>query len=160
MTHPDRNDGDQEMSAEVTSIAQALWDEQSEFLSSLNAEVVSLEPGSATVRIPFDDDLANTEGLAEGIVNGGVLSTLIDGTGFCALVTELDDPSEETATTVNLNINYLNPAADDVTARAEVVNVGGSIGVARIVVESVLPSGEQATVASGEGVYRLLRPDA
>ncbi|HET7325563.1 MAG TPA: PaaI family thioesterase, partial [Halococcus sp.] len=59
--------------------------------------------------------------------------------------------------TINLNVNYLRPAAGDLTATAEVVRAGSSVGVSTVTVESEAPDGEMKAVATGQGAYRLFR---
>lgn len=65
-----------------------------------------------------------------------------------ALVTEVDFRG------INLNVNYLQQALGDLTATAEVVRAGNTVGVARVGVESETPDGEDL-VAVGQGAYRL-----
>jgi uncharacterized protein (TIGR00369 family) len=105
--------------------------------------------------IPFDEKLTNpTE---PPTVQGGVASTLIDVVGGIALRPYLADPIDDDLATINLNVNYLRPAAGDLTATAEVIRAGNSVGVSYVEVESETPDGETKPVAVGQGAFRLFR---
>lgn len=62
-------------------------------------------------------------------VHGGVLATLIDSALTCALVTKLSKGMA--CTTIDLQMRFFRPAhlsAERLTARAEVLNMGSTIG--------------------------------
>lgn len=64
-----------------------------------------------------------------GTVHGGVLATLIDSALTCALVTKL--PKGMACTTIDLQMRFFRPvhvSAERLTARAQVLNAGRSIG--------------------------------
>lgn len=64
-----------------------------------------------------------------GTVHGGVLATLVDSALTCALVTRL--PKGMACTTIDLQMRFFRPAhlsADRLTARAEIVNIGKTLG--------------------------------
>ncbi len=64
-----------------------------------------------------------------GTLHGGVLATLIDSALTCALVTKL--PKGIACTTIDLQMRFLRPArmsSELLTARAEIVNMGSTIG--------------------------------
>ncbi|HLI97339.1 MAG TPA: PaaI family thioesterase [Candidatus Baltobacteraceae bacterium] len=64
-----------------------------------------------------------------GTVHGGVLATLVDSALTCALVTRL--PKGMACTTIDLQMRFFRPAhlsAERLTARAEVLNLGKSLG--------------------------------
>lgn len=64
-----------------------------------------------------------------GTVHGGVLATLVDSALTCALITRL--PKGMACTTIDLQMRFFRPAhlsAEQLTARAEVINAGTSIG--------------------------------
>jgi len=63
----------------------------------------------------------------------------------------MDDPFGTRIATINLNVNYLRPATGDLVATADVIRVGGSVGVSEITVESTAPDGETKAVAIGQG---------
>jgi uncharacterized protein (TIGR00369 family) len=135
------------------------------YLSWLGTRVESVEYGRAVLSVPFDEKLVNDEPRAGGErrggapqVHGGVAATLVDTAGAVAQRTLFDDPLAGGIATVNLNVNYLRPAAGDLEATAEVVRAGGTIGVSAVTVEGPAPDdGERHPVATGQVSYRLFR---
>ena len=64
-----------------------------------------------------------------GTVHGGVLATLVDSALTCALVTRL--PQGMACVSIDLQMRFFRPArmsAETLTARAEILNAGASIG--------------------------------
>ncbi|MFT4884925.1 MAG: hypothetical protein ACI8U4_002443 [Natronomonas sp.] len=140
---------------EAVGMLQEYLESEHQFLSWLGFTVEEFDIGRFVGTIPFDDKLTNpTE---PPTIQGGVASTLIDVTGGIALRPYLTDPLEDDLSTINLNVNYLRPATDDLTATAEVVRAGSSVGVSYIEVTSETPDGEEKQVAVGMGAYRLFR---
>lgn len=136
------------------------------YLSWLGTRVESFEYGTVVMTIPYDEKLTNTRTDEVGSetdspagIHGGIAATLIDTAGGIALRPFLDDPFAGGVATVNLNVNYLRPATADLTATAEVVRAGDSIGVSTVTVESERPDGENRSVATGQGAYRLFRTE-
>jgi uncharacterized protein (TIGR00369 family) len=75
------------------------------FLEHTGAKLVSFENGQAKVELhtqPY-----HLQHL--GFIHGGVISTLMDNTGWYAAVSNIDD--EHTAVTMEIKINYLKPAS-------------------------------------------------
>lgn len=141
---------------------QHYFDTQHEFLSWLGVEVEALGEGRAVMSVPYQSKLTNVpwQGGEEGErhpIQGGVASTLIDVVGGIALRPYLDDPLEDGMATINLNVNYLRPAAGDLRAEAEVVRAGRSVGVSEVVVTGQVPGDGEEAVAHGTGAYRLFR---
>lgn len=128
-----------------------------EYLSWIGTQVDDISRGSATMTIPFDEKLTNPTD--PPTMQGGIAATLIDTAGGMACRASLDDPFTESVATINLNVNYLRRAATDITAHAEVIRTGGTVGWANVVVESETPEGETRNVAAGQGAYRLFRSD-
>lgn len=134
--------------------------DQHGFLSWLGATVEEVEQGRMVVTIPYHEKLTNSgpgSGEAESgrnSVNGGVAATLIDTCGGLAVRASLDDPVESGVATIDLNVSYLRPAKGDLTATADVVRVGSTVGVSEISVVST--DGETETeVAVGRGSFRI-----
>ncbi|SEW21165.1 PaaI family thioesterase [Natrinema salifodinae] len=148
---------------DLESLLQHFLDENQEFLSWLGTSVDRVGDETMTLSIPYDEKLTNTRPNAgpdeRADLHGGVAATLIDTVGGLALRTAMDDPFNARIATINLNVNYLRPATGDLTATADVVRVGGSVGVSEIVVESTTPDGETREVAIGQGAYRVFRSD-
>ena len=131
------------------------------YLSWLGTQVESIEHDRLVMTIPFDEKLTNTRSNGDddtnSTIHGGIAATLIDTAGGIVLRPALDDPMNEGVATINLNVNYLRPAAGDLTATAEVIRSGSSVGVSAVTVESEAPDDEMTPVATGQGAYRLFR---
>ncbi len=154
----------------VTDALQQYIEEEHGFLSWLNTRVESVEKGSMTLKVPYDEKLLNKHpsGLAETdtdtgterippTIHGGVAATLIDTVGGLAQRTMFEDPMRGGVATVNLNVNYLRRASGDMIGTAEVVRTGNSIGWSDVTVVSPTPDGDSQEVATGQVAYRLFR---
>jgi uncharacterized protein (TIGR00369 family) len=88
-------------------------------------------------------------------IHGGVLSSLIDTAGGVAAWSALGD--DETVSTVDLRIDYLEPAglSGDLRAEAELVRKGGRVCHVRMSVTQ-----GEVLVAEGRGVYSIHRQGA
>jgi uncharacterized protein (TIGR00369 family) len=153
----------EDFSGEAASLVQEYVEDRHDFLAWLNASVERIERGTVVVTIPYDTKLTNEPPHREAnagdetpSMHGGVAATLIDTAGGIAQRTALSDPLAGGVVTVNLNVNYLRRATGDLTATAEVIRSGGTIGVSEVTVESATPGGTEA-VATGQAAYRLFR---
>ncbi|ELY78450.1 PaaI family thioesterase [Natrinema gari] len=148
---------------DLEGMLQYLLDENQEFLSWLGTTVDDVGDGTMTMSIPYDEKLTNTRPTAsadeQADLHGGVAATLIDTVGGLSLRTAMDDPFDARIATINLNVNYLRPATSDLVATADVIRVGGSVGVSEITVESTTPDGTTNPVAIGQGAYRVFRSE-
>ena len=150
----------------VTALFEEYIEDRHGYLSWLGTRVDAVDYGRVVMSIPFDEKLTNegpTGAGAESVsahVHGGVAATLIDTAGAVAQRTRFGDPLAGGLATITLNVNYLRPAAGDLTATAEVVRAGGSIGVSTATVAGPAPdTGELQPVATGQVAYRLFRDD-
>ncbi|AEH36392.1 PaaI family thioesterase [Halopiger xanaduensis] len=146
---------------DLEGFVQYFIDEHQEFLSWIGTSVDNVGPGTMTLSVPYDEKLTNTRPHApdgrRADIHGGIAATLLDTAGGLALRTEIENPFAASIATINLNVNYLRPATGDLTATANVVRAGSSVGVSEIVVESTSPDGETCEVAIGQGAYRIFR---
>ncbi len=126
------------------------------FMDWLGAEVVSAGEGEAVITIPADDKIRNPDMANARTMHGGVIATIVDNATAMAFRTTFEDPEAAELTTTNLDVNYLRPATDDITATAEVIRSGGSMGVADVDVTAAY-DGEDVLVAVGRATYRLFR---
>lgn len=121
----------------------------------LGAEVTTVDRGFVRIRQPYDDRVTPPEvGPAEGI-NGGVLMTLADAAGMAALIAEVLEPVP--LATTHVDMSFHDGVDEDHVVEAEVVDLGSTLGTARI---EVLPSGDVGEqdpriLASGEATARL-----
>ncbi len=119
------------------------WLRISPFVGYLSIELVVLEPGKATLRLPYDRTMT-TIGT---VVHGGAIATLIDSAGAAAAWSDAEVPANVRGTTVSLTVSYLAAADDeDVLATARVLSRGRSLVYLDI----------EATTASGKAVARGL----
>ncbi len=73
---------------------------------ALDIAIVSVERGSALLRLPYSDRIVGDP--EEGVVHGGVVTTLMDSAGGCAALSLT--PEGHTIATLDLRIDYLRPA--------------------------------------------------
>ncbi|MFC4541174.1 PaaI family thioesterase [Halosolutus amylolyticus] len=148
---------------DLEELLQGYIKEYQEFLSWIGTEVDDVGSGTMTLSIPYDEKLTNVrpyvDSDARPDIHGGIAATLIDTAGGFVLRTELENPIAVSIATINLNVNYLQPATGDLTATADVIRVGGTVGVSEVTVESTTPDGETRAVATGQGAYRIFRQE-
>jgi uncharacterized protein (TIGR00369 family) len=124
-------------------------------LQDLGITLEHQEEGRVVLSLPHDDSLVNPGSAA---MQGGVVATLIDHGGGAAIRTVLEEPFETPHATSDLNVTYLRPATGDLTAEAEVVRAGTSMGVVSVDVTADTPVGEKA-VATGRVTLHLQREE-
>jgi len=89
----------------------------------------------------------------KGFVHGGVISTLMDNTGWYAAVSSLEDGF--TAVTMEIKINYLKPALGKyLVASAAIKRQGSTTSFVTIELHD-----EGALVAYATGTYALIKDD-
>lgn len=122
-------------------------------LQDLGIAIEEQSEGSVRLSLPFDDSLANP---GTGVMQGGVVATLIDHAGGAAIRTTLADPAGTPHASTELNVSYVRPASGDLTAEASVVRSGTTMGVVEVEVTSTV-DGEVKTVAVGRVSLHLDR---
>ena len=91
------------------------------FLDFIGAKLDSYEKGTSTVTL----DIKNHHVQHLGMVHGGVISTLLDNTGWYTAMTVVED--SKTAVTTEIKINYLYPArGKSLQCVGEVIKAGRS----------------------------------
>ena len=138
------------MSAPTPSGADIVrqWLSASPFVGHLTIELVALEPGKATLRLPYDRTMT-TIGT---VVHGGAIATLMDSAGAAAAWSGAEVPANIRGTTVSLSISYLAAADDeDVVATARVLSRGRNL--VYLDIEATTASGK--AVAKGLATYKL-----
>lgn len=97
------------------------------FSTLLGIELISAEPGAASMTLPVREELKQNN----GVVHGGAIATLIDSVAAFAVIPLLDQT--ETTTTVDLTISYLRPLlAGTAKASARVLRQGSRVIVLTI----------------------------
>lgn len=101
------------------------------FPHSSGMRVVAAEPGKVSLALAKKPELTQFF----GHFHGGVIAGLADQAAGAAVSTAL--PKGRIAVTVEIKINFLGPAdGDEIVAQAEAIQVGGTIGVAKVEVMS------------------------
>ena len=120
------------------------------FAELLGIEVTRAEDGVAEARLPMNDKL--TSNAARGVAHGGAAFALADTVAGAAVVSLRGVP----APTVDMRIDYLKPATDDMTARAEVVRRGNTSAVVDVTVrQEGGDRGDGYEAAEGDEIARV-----
>lgn len=122
-------------------------------LQDLGIAIEDQSEGFVRLSLPFDESLANP---GTGVMQGGVVATLIDHAGGAAIRTTLEDPAATPHASTELNVSYVRPAGGDLVAEASVVRSGASMGVVEVEVTTE-HEGEEKTVAVGRVSLHLDR---
>jgi uncharacterized protein (TIGR00369 family) len=127
---------------------EALFDELP-FVRHLGIEVETVEDGYAAARLPLaEHHSSNPDGT---VAHGGVTYSLADTVGGAAVVSKTGGPSP----TVDMRIDYLAPATDDLRAEAEVLRFGGNVAT----VGAAVHDADGHHVADARGVYKTSGAD-
>jgi len=91
----------------------------------LGLEPVEVGENTVLARLPYAEEIVGNPD--NGVIHGGVITTLVDQTSGAAVLATLGTP--EQVATLDLRIDYLHPACPeaDVLARAECYKVTGHI---------------------------------
>ncbi|GGL56015.1 PaaI family thioesterase [Halocalculus aciditolerans] len=127
------------------------------FLGWLDLTVEAVDEDGLVLSIPYADKLANHAPGHAGRVHGGIAATIVDTAGGLGVHSQLDDFTSAGVATIDLDVSYLRPAVGDLVATADVIRVGGTVGVAVITVESDTPNDGWSEVAVGMGSFRIFR---
>jgi uncharacterized protein (TIGR00369 family) len=97
-------------------------------------------------------DLAHKHLQPFGMVHGGVFASIVDAAAYWAIFYDIDDPNAG-ATTVDLKLNYLAPAASGkLIARGRQIKLGKTLGYA----EAEVADGNGKILAHGTSTLMLL----
>jgi uncharacterized protein (TIGR00369 family) len=126
------------------------------FAELLGIEVTTVEDGVAEGRLPLTDEHASNP--SRSVAHGGVAFALADTVAGAAVVSLIGAP----APTVDMRIDYLKPATEDLTAHAEVVRRGNTSAVVEVTVRQegngegeVYRAAEGDEVARARGLFKL-----
>lgn len=112
--------------------------EKQSFLSLIGANIEHVEKGKVAISCESKDTLLQQQGL----LHGGVITTLADVAGGYAALTTMPDNFE--VLTVELKINLIRPAvANKVIATGEVLKAGKTL----VIVESTVTDEDNKVVA-------------
>ena len=117
------------------------------FLEHIGAKLTHFEKGKASVELTRE--AYHLQHL--GFIHGGVISTLMDNTGWYAAMSNLDEGF--TSVTMEIKINYLKPASGEhLIASAEVKRQGKKTSFVTIELFC-----ESKLVAYATGTYAILK---
>ena len=120
------------------------------FPQSSGMRIVAAEPGKVSLALSKRPELTQFF----GHFHGGVIAGLADQAAGAAVSTAL--PKGRIAVTVEIKINFLDPAdGEEIIARAEAMQVGGTIGVAKVEVISK-KKGAERTCAFATATMRAV----
>lgn len=114
------------------------------FVKELGMELTEVGDGRAEARLPLRAEHSSNP--HSRIAHGGVTYSLVDTVGGAAVVSL----SGTISPTVDMRIDYLAPATDDLRATADVVRNGGSVAV----VDADVYDADDHHVASARGTYK------
>ncbi|WP_246984523.1 PaaI family thioesterase [Halorientalis marina] len=114
------------------------------FTNLVGIDITAVDEGYAEGEVEMREELASVPG--GGVAHGGVTYSLADTVGGAAVISLTRD----VAPTIDMRMDYLAPATDDLFAEAEVIRKGGSVAVASIDVYDVADH----HVATARGVYK------
>ena len=120
----------------------------SPFVAHLGIQLIDMQPGVATLTLPF----ANALVTIGTIVHGGAITSLIDTAAMVAAWSDTEVPAKARGTTVNLTVAFLASAEkEDLQAVARVLRRGRNLVYLDVEVRSA--SGN--AVAKGLVTYKL-----
>lgn len=114
------------------------------FTNLVGIDVTEAADGYAEGRVEMREELSSVPG--GDVAHGGVTYSLADTVGGAAVISLTEDVTP----TIDMRMDYLAPATDDLSAEAEVVRLGGSVAVASIEVWDA----DDHHVATARGVYK------
>ncbi|MFB6266114.1 MAG: PaaI family thioesterase [Halodesulfurarchaeum sp.] len=147
------------MSGEVQSVDTEALESYYEYLAETNPlyrwldlRLEDVEPGRLSVHLPYDEKVETPSPPAPPSIHGGVLGTVIDVSAVGAIYTTLDEPRG--IVTTDASLSFHDGVQCDVVAEGTTVDVGSTLGSARVRVTPL--DGSDEPVATGSVTCRLL----
>jgi uncharacterized protein (TIGR00369 family) len=120
----------------------------SPYVGHLGIQLIDMQSGVATLRLPFADSLI-TIGTT---VHGGAIASLIDTTAMVAAWADDSVPDNLRGTTVSMTVTYLAPAEhEDIQATARVLQRGRNL----VFLDVEVQSASRKSIARGLVTYKL-----
>lgn len=119
------------MTTEKRALIEASFN-RSETLKFYQAELIEVEKGFVSIKIPKQSMMTRKHGM----FNGGMIASLVDVSSGYAAVSNYDDDCY--VVTVELKVNYLHPAiGENLLSKSYVVKGGKKISVIRTEIYTV-----------------------
>jgi uncharacterized protein (TIGR00369 family) len=126
---------------------RALMQEGLPFAVAIGAEIVSMAPGEAVVRMPFHDDSLRPG----GTISGPFLMGLADLVAYAVVLSAIG--RVELAVTTNLSINFLRkPAPSAIRAEGRLLKLGRRLAVTEV---ELFSEGDPEMVAHVVATYSI-----
>lgn len=141
------------MDEEQFELLRQFTEELVPFNRVIGLHLEAAEEGSARLRFDFRPELVGNYKL--GVLHGGVISTVLDVTGACAVATTyMEEGTLHGMGTVDMRVDFLNPGrGEHFTATGRVMRPGRILCATRM--ELANEAGE--LIAIGQGIYRVSR---
>jgi uncharacterized protein (TIGR00369 family) len=114
------------------------------YYETIGIGIDEVEPGYATGRLPVTEAISASATAV--VAHGGAIASLADSVGYWAVSAANDFA---TTPTIDLRMDYLAPATEDLTATATVARNGSSVGLVDVDVETA-----DTLVAVGRGTFK------
>jgi uncharacterized protein (TIGR00369 family) len=114
------------------------------YYETLGIEITTVEKGYVEGRLPVGPSVSAVP--EEPLAHGGAIASLADSVGYWAASSV---NGFATTPTVDLRLDYLAPATDDLSAEATVTRNGESVGTVDVEVET-----DDGVVATARGVFK------
>lgn len=101
------------------------------YYETLGIEITEIDSGHATGRMALDREISGTP--TQAVAHGGAIASLADSVGYWA-VSSVNGFS--ITPTVDLRVDYLSPATDDLFAEGRVCRNGDKVAVAEVTVST------------------------
>ncbi len=127
--------------ADFAAKVRASFDSQGA-MTSVGAELVSIEPGRCVIRLAYSPDVSQQR----GYFHGGVIATIGDSAGGYAAFSLC--PPHTDVLTVEYKVNFIAPAEGALLeATGTVVKSGRTLTVCRVDVDAIGAGGKRVTCA-------------
>jgi uncharacterized protein (TIGR00369 family) len=116
------------------------------YYETIGIEITAIDDGTANGRLAVDESVSATPG--DPIAHGGAVASLADSVAYWAVSSANDFA---VTPTIDIRVDYLAPATDDVRATATIERNGDHVGNVDVHVER---EGDGETVATARGVFK------
>jgi len=125
----------------------ALMEKEAPWSAAAGLTLEDIGPGSATLRMPFDDTMLRPG----GTVSGPSMMALADAAMYAVILSRIG--VVKLAVTTNFNINFLRrPRPSDLIAKGSIIKLGKRLAVMEV---TLFSDGDDKAVAHATGTYSI-----